>query len=161
MTFFPRKIYHSPSIIYLTFPPRWILTPQIMLIDALFIDCRIYARFVIKSTSVPKLGVGRGGRANFGKALILIFSNMAPSDFLVSTLRSWKLICQSTHGWAGQKSRISTKTILNFDQAVYKKCTQTTGQKARQAFRPVRHFLRTPSYPLTRNSDLGEILPRL
>ena len=32
---------------------------------------RIYALFVVKSTSVPKLGGGRGGQANFGNAKIL------------------------------------------------------------------------------------------
>ena len=62
MTNYPQLVIISPEII---------LILQNMLIYALFIDCSesIYALFVAKSTSVPKLGggggVGGGGLSQF------------------------------------------------------------------------------------------------
>ena len=44
---------------------------QNMFVSSSIVASRIYALFVVKSTSVPKLGDEGGGQASFGNAKIL------------------------------------------------------------------------------------------
>ena len=68
---FPQKITNYPQLVnnfsQMNFTPKYVDLRALSSI----VPSRIYALFVLKSTSVPKFGGGGGGQANFGNAKIV------------------------------------------------------------------------------------------